>query len=921
MKTLIVLICIVLCFSFNKAQPWLVTLDTFKKSDFLSLKNAFENFYNVNSLRESKGWKQFKRWEWFTERRLYPDFTYVPNDIFWKAYQQALKNSLGSVKNTWVSVNPPTVPPPADTLSISGTGRVMCIAFHPRDSLTFFVGTSQGGLWKTTNKGFTWTCLTNTLPVQRISGIAIDPRSPDTIYVATGDIDHCIYNMVAPGGVSEYGMGIFKSYDGGLNWDPTGLMFQIQQPRATALRSVLIHPDSGNVLLAIGLPGIYRSEDYGETWTKVQDGYFVDVDVHPFNSHIIFATSIFVPSVAGSRVAIYRSLDFGKTWIELNTGIPATSDIIRMEVALSLSDSLRMYALTCRDNGGFYAFYRSDDGGENWTQVSKYTGTNKAPNMLGWADGGYFGIQLPGFPPDDAGQGTYDLTLLVHPQNPDIVYTGGVNIWGSTNGGAGGNNSKWNPVTYWVNLFGKSVHADQHVFVYNPILKKYFAGCDGGLYMSDTLKLGNLNAVLPCLDFVNLTFIPGCYTLPTKWKDISHGIQNTEYYRIALNQQDPTMVMGGTQDNGTFLFRNGQWIQTYGGDGMEALIDPTNPNVVYATNYNGSFHRSEDGGYTYISNLEKPITDAGETGAWVTPFIMHPWNPNVIYTAFHNVWKSEDRGNTWTRISNISNGKSFEALTICPSHPEYIYAARVDNIFVTSDGGQTWTSIKNGLPMNQAYITYIAVDFFNPLEIYVTFSGFKEDKKVYRSLNGGQTWENISSGLPNIPVNCIVKHAGTSKNDIYIGTDIGVFYTNDSLLADSNWIYLNNGLPAVVVNELEIHYGAQKIVAATYGRGIWETQLLSPGGPVPISVPEYARVDLHIYPNPTTKDFTVTTPWGIKSGDQWQIYSLEGKKVLEGVVGENANSLVISHQLPQGSYIFELSNPNYNLKKQILVTR
>ncbi|MCX7696516.1 MAG: hypothetical protein N2Z72_02340, partial [Bacteroidales bacterium] len=782
-----------------------------------------------------------------------------------------------------------------------------------------YIGTSQGGLWKTTDKGFTWTCLTDASPALRISGIAIDPHHPDTIYVATGDIDHCLYNMVSPGGVSEYGLGVFKSYDGGISWEPTGLTFQIQQPRATALRAVFVHPDSNNILLAIGLPGVYRSEDYGITWTKVKDGYFVDADIHPMNPNIIFATSIFVPSVTNSRAAIYRSMDFGKTWVELNTSIPPTSDVIRIELAISPSDSMRMYALTCRSNGGFYAFYRSDDGGETWIQTSKYTGNNKAPNMLGWADGGYFGIQLPGFPPDDAGQGTYDLTLLVHPQNPNVVYTGGINIWGSTNGGSGGNSSTWNPVTYWVNLFGKSVHADQHAIAYHPVLKKYFAGGDGGLYMTDTLVLGNLNAVLPCLDFANMTFIPGCYNLPTKWKNISHGIHNTEYYRLSLNPNDPTMLMGGTQDNGTFLFRNGQWLQTLGGDGMEAMIDPINPNIVYATNYNGALNRSEDGGYTYTTNLEKPITDAGEIGAWVTPFVMHPWYPHVIYTAFYNVWKSEDRGNTWTRLSNFSNGKSFEALAICPSHPEYIYAARVDNIFVSSDGGNTWTSIKNGLPMNEAYLTYIAVDFFNPQEVYVTFSGFKDGKKVYRSLNGGQTWENISAGLPNVPVNCIVKHSGTQTNDIYIGTDIGVFYTNDSLLASFTWLYLNNGLPAVVVNELEIHYGAKKIVAATYGRGIWETQLLNQGGPVPISIPEHSMIDLNIYPNPSFKEFTVTTPWGIKPGDHWFIYTLDGKKAMEGLANENSNAIVIRHNLPQGTYVFEWSTPFVNLKKQILI--
>ena len=923
MKTLVFVFNIALSI-FMFSQSWIEALSKSNASGYYGLKQAFESYYPTkSSFEKSKGWKQFKRWEWFYVHRNYPDFTYISPSALIEAYQKAqqLKIKDGS-KSVWVSINPPSVPPTPDTISISGTGRVMCIAFHPTDSNTFFVGTSQGGMWKTTDQGNTWICLTDQLPVLRISGIAIDAHHPDTMYIATGDIDHNIYNIVAPGGASEYGLGVFKTYDGGSTWEPTGLVFQFDQPQATALRTVFVHPDSSNILVAIGLPGIYRSTDYGETWTKVQNGYFVDADMHPQNPNILFVTSMFVPGVVGSKAAIYRSTDFGKTWTELTTPIPPTSDVLRIELAISSADPSKVYALTCRNNGGFYAMYASVDSGFTWSEIAKYSGNNKAPNMLGWADGGYFGITLPGYPPDDAGQGTYDLTLLVHPDSAHIIYTGGINIWGSKNGGNGGSLSTWNIVTFWVNLFGRSIHADQHMLVYNSKLKKYFAGCDGGLYVSDTLILGNLNAIFPCIDFVNQTIIPGCYTLPTQWQDISHGLHNTEYYRIALNQNDPNMFMGGSQDNGTFLFRNGQWLQTYGGDGMEAMIDPVHPSILYATNYNGTLNRSEDGGLTYTTNLEKPITDAGEGGAWVTPFIMHPWYSNIIYTAFYNIWKSEDRGNTWTRLSNLSNGKSFEALTICPSHPEYLYAARVDNVFKTTDGGQTWISIKNGLPMSEAHVTYLAVDFFNPQEIYITFSGFKQGKKVYRSMDGGQTWQNISGNLPNIPVNCIVKHANSPKNDLYIGTDIGVFYTNDSLLQDSSWLYYNDGMPAVVVNELEIHYSSQKIVAATYGRGIWEAPLRSTGGPVPTSISNSKDfTSLNIYPNPAQSYIQVSIPWGFTPQDMWIIYSLDGKKLLEGKVKENTKTIEIQTLLPYGNYLLQILSPKYTLQRQFIISK
>jgi len=917
------------------SQHWMQDVhqrSTESQISFQDLKEAFYTWSEGRDLSKIKGWRSFKRWEWFYEQRSYPDGIIYNQMIHFtelKKFQEKHEQYL-KTNGSWTSLSPSVLPPSPDTTSIHGMGRINCIAFHPVDTFTFYIGASQGGVWKTTDGGNSWVPLTDALPVMAVSDIAINPLNPDVIYVSTGDIEYVGYNTIASGRATQFGIGLIKTTDGGSTWDTTGLNYLPSQGQVTLLRRVFIHPSDTSKLVVVGVNGVFVSDNSGDTWVQTQVGSFIDAKQNPANPNSIFVMGIYWPGLPATGAKMFKTTDFGQTWNELTTSIPVSGGAIRTEMAISPSDTNYMYALSCGWSGGLHSFHKSTDGGVNWQKVASQQAADKAPNMLGWADGDYFGFSLPGVPKDTTGQGTYDLVLIVHPEHKDIVYAGGVNLWGSTNGGVGGSASTWNIASMWVGYFGASVHADQHCMAYHPLTGELFLGGDGGLYKTDTLILGNLDNVLPCINMTTFEIIPGCYELPTNWTYLSHGVHNTEYYRIGLSRNDQSMIAGGTQDNGTYLYKNGNWLNTYGGDGMETMLHHTNPNVIYVTNYNGALSKSVDGGINYTSGLEAPITNAGETGDWVTPFVMDPWNAETLYAGFNNIWKSTDGGTNWTKISTWGTTANIRALAVGPSNPYYIYASRGNGLFRTKNGGQDWDNISAGLPMSQALLTYITISYHNPEVAWVSFSGFQSGKKVYKTEDAGATWVNISHNLPNVPANCIIHQAGSNMNGdtlngIYAGTDIGIFYTNDSLLLTPDpWIMFNGGLPGVIISELEIQYDAQKIVAATYGRGIWESPLFEETDifGLGISKPSFSPV-FTVYPVPADDmlhfEITHVTPGELKAG----IYDLTGKLLIEKtfVISGNVKESIELKTLNPSTYFLKMTDGKTDYNATIIIAR
>ena len=926
MKKNIRFICIISLFvaaaGFLKAQPWMQApyMNSDKSNaNFYDVKNAFNEWSQDKNLKKTKGIKPYKRWEWFWESRVYPTGQAPDPSISWYESMKFRKNAdeKSTQSTMWVSLSPNNIPITRDSMDIIGMGRINCIAFHPLDTSILFVGASQGGVWKSVDGGNSWMNLTDNLPLIRISHIAVHPQNPNIMYIATGDIDDVAFNPANEGRPYCWGIGVMKTTNGGASWDTTGLSFELAANHNSLLRKIIINPNNPEQIIVGGYSGVWRSNDAGLTWEQKSNICVIDMEENPLNANVIYASTFYKSTMPNSK-RIYKTYDFGENWAELITGMPTGSKIARVELALSKADTNFVYAISCKQDGGMEGLYKSINAGQTWTKLNNASNTSSIPNVLGWADGGKlsnYGVPLM----DTVGQGWYDLTLAVDPLNANKVYAGGVNMWGSINGG-----SAWNIVALWVGYFGKSIHADQHYSIYHPVTNAFYQANDGGLYKTYNIQIGSLEqiALPPPFGLGCMTYIPGCYELPTKWVNLGHGIHNTEFYKLGLCRSNANMIVGGSQDNGTFLYKDGTWVGTFGGDGMEAMIAHDNDDVIYVTNYNGSLSRSDDGGLTYISSLDTMITSvANEDGDWVTPYVMHPTSSDTIYGAFQNVWMSPDKGTTWTKLGDNYSSVPFIAMAIAPSNADYIYASRGQTVCKTTDGGQNWININSNLPLFTVMNTYLAVDATNPQNIWATFSGYVDTLKVFSSTDGGTTWKNISYGLPNVPVNTVA-HNKTRPGEIYVGTDIGVYITNDSLQlktdTSARWKEYNYGLPNVIVNELEIHEGSQKLRAATYGRGMWEVDLWIPNS---VKSNLANSSDFSVFPNPNNGVFTVEAKSESFKNIELTVYSVIGNKVLHIKESGDINwkKVIDLRQFEKGVYFIQVKTHNSYYTTRVVV--
>jgi len=557
---------------------------------------------------------------------------------------------------------------------------------------------------------------------------------------------------------STYSIGVLKSTDGGITWNTTGLTWNTSDGKV--IHKLLINPLNPQTLFAASNAGLYKTTNGGISWVKVINDDVYDVEYKPGDTNIVYASSR----------KFYRSVNGGNSFSIVTAGLPLPSQINRAEIAVTPAAPSYVYFLCGNDEDAtFYGLYRSTNNGLSFTLQTN------TPNLFGYAEDGS----------DDGGQSWYDMDIAVSPTNPDEVYVGGVNIWKSVDGGV-----TFSCLTSWYYPpLLKYVHADIHELVfYGDTL---YCGSDGGIYRSR--DGGN------------------------SWENLTTGLQITEFYRFSVHAS-PFMILGGTQDNGTNLLKNGVWAHLLGADGMEAIIDHSNPNVLYGSVYFGTIYKSLNGGYTFA----EITTGISDTGAWVTPYVMDPINSQILYVGMHYVWKTTDGGNTWTQL-NTGYQPLIRSMAIAPSNPNYVYWATYTSIYKSTDGGMTWSNISSGLPVPNEYISYIAVSPFNPDELWVTFSGYLAGNKVFHSVDGGMTWTNISGTLPNLPVNCIA-HEYTPLNGLYIGMDVGIYYRNDTM---SDWIPYMDGLPNVVVSEIEVEPTLGKVFAATYGRGVWQAPTYS----------------------------------------------------------------------------------------------
>lgn len=572
-----------------------------------------------------------------------------------------------------------------------------------------------------------------------------------------------MYLVTGDGDASDvFSLGVYKSINGGTTWTPTSLTFTLSNGRT--LSRILVNPTDPNILIAGGRSGIYRSTNAGGTWTQVSTANIRDLEFKPGTPSVVYAGGY------GSGVGFLRSTDGGVTWVK-NTVSMATG-VQRIAIAVSPLNANYVYCLASTSTAyGFEGLYLSTDGGTTFTKKSS------TPNILGWYDGTAAQSDAT------EGQGWYDLAIAISPSNINTILVGGVNIWRSTNGG-----TSWSRLTAWEasTTATNYTHADIHDLYYAGTT--LYAGTDGGLFKS--INDG------------------------TAWSNSSSNLSIAQIYNFSLSPSSATTILSGHQDNGTNLTTNGtSWSQVNGGDGMYCLIDQGTPTRMFSSIYYGRLYRSMNSGTSFSSIY----TVTG--GGWVTPFLQDPNTPTTLYAGGTNVVKSTNSGTSWTTSSAFSGVGTIVAMAMSKNNSQVIAVASSTKVMISTNGGTSWTDRTTGLPSGTS-ILGVHIDINDANKIYVGLASYTGNS-VFRSTNGGATWTNISAGLPSIPANCFVtqdKALGT----VYVGTDLGVYFSNNS---GTTWTIFSNGMPGVIINDLEIYAPTGKLRAATYGRGVWESNL------------------------------------------------------------------------------------------------
>jgi hypothetical protein len=553
-------------------------------------------------------------------------------------------------------------------------------------------------------------------------------------------------------------IGVLKTTNGGTTWNSTGLSWAVSD--FVRGYKLLMHPTNSNMLFAVTTLGIYKTTNGGTSWNLVLSGTYRDIEFKPNDPTIVY--------VSGTST-FYRSLNTGDTWTQITTGMPTGCTRIAIAVSPANENYVYLFGGPPTAVGSFKGFYLSTNSGGSFSVRST------TPNLLGYSSTGN----------DASHQTTYDLAMAVSRTSSAQVIVGGINTWTSTNWG-----STWT-ISSWWDTRGNTIgytHADIHDLAINPLNNYLYCCSDGGIFRSTNFG--------------------------DTWTDLSSSLTNTQWYRIAGITSNSNLLIGGTQDNGSNRYVVGSNMQhIQGADGMDCMIDHSNSNILYYSRQNGFLVKSTNSGATYTE-----IQPSGSTGSWVTPYIMNPSNANIIYGGYSDVYKSTNGGSTWTNTG--VDGRS--AMAMGTSNTSRIYAANGTSIWRSDDAAGTWTSISAGLP--GIGITFIVVNPDNSNDVFVTVGQYFAGQKVYRSTNGGSSWTNISGTLPNTVVNCIAYEDtdGTPDDAIYIGTDIGVYYRNNTI---GDWIPYMNGLPTVPVFDLEINKPSNLIRAATYGRSIWSSDL------------------------------------------------------------------------------------------------
>jgi len=680
------------------------------------------------------------------------------------------------------------------------SGRIADFAVNPDNTSEYYVATASGGVWKTTNKGTTYTPIFDNQGSYSIGCVTLDPSNPATVWVGSGENNN--QRSVS------YGDGVYRSDDRGKTWKNMGLK------NSEHIAKVIVHPTNSNIIYVAaygpvwsegGDRGVYKSTDGGATWACVKSVSVYtgcnDLLMDPRNPDVLYAAfhqrmrKVFTYIGGGPESALYKTTDGGTTWKKLEGGMPG-GDLGRIGLAMSPVNPDVLYAVVeGQDEAG--GIYRSIDKGASWEKRNPF-----------------------------ATSGNYYQEITCDPVNVDRIFITDTYYKVSHDGGK-----------TVANLGEINKHIDNHCIWVDPNDTNHLlVGCDGGIYES--------------------------YDFAKTW-DFKSNLPVVQFYKVATDNDYPFYnVHGGTQDNlslggpsrttsGNGIV-NSDWYITSTGDGFESQVDQSNPNIIYAQSQYGGLSRFDrkSGESVFIKPVEPEGGEAYRWN-WDAPLLISQHSNTRLYFGANKVFRSDNRGDAWTVISpdlsrktdrnklevmgrvwsvdaiakNGSTDIYGQTTSIAESKfdPDMLWVGTDDGlVHLTTNGGRTWIAFDNlpGVPA-QSYVHQIIASVNAKNTAYVCFNHHRYgDFKPYvlQTTDAGKTWKPIHSNLPPRGSVYSIAEDHADPNLLFVGTEFGLFFSNN---AGQSWTQLKSGLPTIAVRDLEIQRRENDLVLATFGRGFY----------------------------------------------------------------------------------------------------
>lgn len=684
------------------------------------------------------------------------------------------------------------------------SGRIADIAIDPTNENVWYVAVGSGGVWKTTNAGTTFKPIFDDQSVYSTGCVTTDPNNPYNIWVGTGE------NV--GGRHAGFGDGIYRSTDGGESWTNMGLK------NSEHISKIIVHPDNSNVIMVAsqgplwspgGDRGFFKSTDGGKTWKKTlgDDQYtgVTDMVFDPRNPDRVYAVTwehhrtIAAWMGGGEKSRLYVSDDAGDSWRQLKTGLPEGK---WGKTGLAISpinpDVLYVAIELNRTKGGVW---RSNNRGGSWTKMSDAVAGATGPH--------------------------YYQEIYASPHKFDRLYMMNNTLMKSEDGGK-----------TFENMDETAKHGDNHSITFKDSDPNYLlVGTDGGVYES--------------------------FDLGASWRYMEN-LPLTQFYKVAVDDAEPFYnVYGGTQDNSTqggpsrtdnhHGIRNADWKVVLNWDGHQPATEPGNPDIMYGQRQQGTLSRID----LKTGEVTDVMPQAGadedfERYNWDAPILVSPHDPATIYHGSQRLWKSTNRGDSWTALSGdltrdqerltlpimgrtqswdspwdvgaMSNFNTITSIAVSPQNEKVIFIGTDDGLIqVTENEGQSWRKIEAsamGVP-SRSYVNDVKADLFDESTLYAALDNHKEgDYRPYlvKSTDKGATWTRIENGLGDKNLVWRIVQDHVNKDLLFAATEFGVYFTVDG---GSSWTELNGGIPTISFRDLAIQRRENDLVAASFGRGFY----------------------------------------------------------------------------------------------------